>query len=287
MVSPERRRRAVHRCQQRFGASERRACAVLGQYRSTQRHHRKLVPDEEHLRHRLHELARRNTRLGYRKQHAILRREGWVVNRKRVRRIWCQEGLQVRPRRRRRRAGRRAPGHVAPHRPNQVWAMDFQFDDITRGRRIKILNVTDEFTREALAGTVARHLTANDTVTVLEGIAQERGAPTHIRCDNGPEFIAKALQRWCSRRGSRTSHIEPGAPWQNPFVESYNGHLRRELLNLELLDSVLEAQVLIDDWREEYNPYRPHQSLGYLTPAEFARRWRMDNGGRVSQPVDR
>jgi len=209
------------------------------------------------------------------------------VNRKRVRRIWCQEGLQVRTRKRRRRAGRRAPGHVAPSRPNQVWAMDFQFDDITRGRRIKILNVTDEFTREALAGQVARHLTAADTVKVLEQIVTERGAPTHIRCDNGPEFIAKALQRWCLRRGSRTSHIEPGAPWQNPFVESYNGHLRKELLDLELLDSVLEAQVLIDDWREEYNTYRPHQSLRYLTPVEFARRCRMENEGRVSQQVDR
>jgi transposase-like protein len=105
---------------------------------------------------------------------------------------------------------------------------------------------------------------------VLERIVAERGAPTHIRCDNGPEFIAKALQRWCLRRGSRTSHIEPGAPWQNPFVESYNGHLRKELLDLELLDSVLEAQVLIDDWREEYNTYRPHQSLRYLTPVELA-----------------
>jgi len=164
--------------------------------------------------------------------------------------------------------------------------MDFCFDDISRGRRIKILNVTDEFTREALAGTVARHITAKDTVAVLQQVVSERGAPTHIRCDNGPEFIAKALQRWCQRRGSATSHIEPGAPWQNPFVESYNGHLRKELLDLELLDSVLEAQVLIDDWREDYNTYRPHQSLGYLTPAAFARRW-MDNEGRASQQVDR
>jgi len=194
------------------------------------------------------------------------------VNRKRVRRIWRQEGLQVRPRKRRRRAGRRAPGNIAPSRPNQVWAMDFQFDDISRGRRIKILNVTDEFTREVLAGQVARHLTAKDTVAVLEQIVGERGAPMHVRYDNGPEFISKALQRWCRRRGSRTSHIEPGAPWQNSFVESYNGHLRKELLDLELLDSVLEAQVLIDDWREEYNTYRPHQSLRYLTPEEFARR---------------
>jgi putative transposase len=165
--------------------------------------------------------------------------------------------------------------------------MDFCFDNITKGRRIKILNVTDEFTREALAGHVARHLTAADTVAVLEQIVEERGAPNHIRCDNGPEFIARALQRWCARRGSRTSHIEPGAPWQNPFVESYNGHLRKELLDLELLDSVLEAQVLIDDWRDEYNAYRPHQSLGYLTPVEFTRRWRKENEARVSQQVDR
>jgi putative transposase len=164
--------------------------------------------------------------------------------------------------------------------------MDFQFDDITLGRRIKILNLTDEFTREALAGHVARRITAKDTVEVLERIAEERGVPTHIRCDNGPEFISRALQRLCRRTGSRTSHIEPGAPWQNPFVESYNGHLRRELLDLELLNSVLEARVLIDDWRKEYNTYRPHQSLGYLTPAEFARRWRMENEVRVSQQVD-
>jgi putative transposase len=141
------------------------------------------VPDEEHLRRRLHELAKRNKRLGYKKQHAILCREGWKVNRKRVRRIWREEGLQVPARKRRRRRGRRAPGHIAPCRPDQVWAMDFQFDDITRGRRVKILNVTDEFTRESLAGKAARHITAKDTVAVLEEITARRGVPTHIRCD--------------------------------------------------------------------------------------------------------
>ena len=286
-MSPERRRVAVRRLQGRFGASQRRACAVVGQHRSSQRHARTPVPDEEHLRRRLHALAKRNKRLGYKKQHAILCREGWKVNRKRVRRIWREEGLQVPARKRRRRRGRRAPGHIAPCRPDQVWAMDFQFDDITRGRRVKILNVTDEFTRESLAGKAARHITAKDAVAVLEEIAGRRGAPTHIRCDNGPEFISKALHRWCSSKGSETAHIEPGSPWQNPFVESYNGKLRKELLDLELLDSVLEAQVLIDDWREEYNTYRPHQSLGYLTPVEFARRWRKENEVRVSQGVDR
>jgi putative transposase len=165
--------------------------------------------------------------------------------------------------------------------------MDFQYDDITRGRRIKILNVTDEFTRESLAGTVARRITAKDAVVVLDQIVAERGAPQHIRCDNGPEFLAKALTRWCMQRGCKTNHIEPGSPWQNPFVESYNGKLRRELLDLELLDSALEAQVLIDDWRQDYNTYRPHQSLQYLTPVEFARRWREENEDRVSQQVDR
>jgi putative transposase len=123
-------------------------------------------------------------------------------------------------------------------------------------------------------------------VAVLQQVVSERGAPTHIRCDNGPEVIAKALQRWCSRRGWATSHIEPGAPWQIRSWSPTTDHLRKELLDLELLDSVLEAQVLIDDWREDYNTYRPHQSLGYLTPAAFARRW-MDNEGRASQQVDR
>jgi len=287
LVGPERRRKAVCRLQDRFGASQRRACCLVGQYRSTQRHRRSLVPDEEHLRRRLHELSKRNSRLGYKKQHAILCREGWRVNRKRVRRLWRAEGLQVKARKRRRRRGQRAPGHLEASRPDHIWAMDFLFDDISKGRRIKVLNVTDEFTRESLAGQVARSITARDTVAVLQEIVGRRGQPANIRCDNGPEFIADALRRWCAKRGSNTLYIEPGAPWQNPYVESYNDKQRRELLNLELLDSVLEAQVLIDDWREDYNTYRPHQSLGYLTPVEFARRWRKEQEARVSQRVDR
>lgn len=273
--------------EERFGASQRRACAVVGQHRSTQRHRKTHQPSDEALRKRLHELARRNRRLGYKKQHAILCREGWKVNRKRVRRLWCEEGLKVPPRTKRRRRGKRVPGYLEASRPDQVWAIDFVFDDITRGRKIKILNVTDEFTRESLAGEVARHIKATDVITALEQIVERRGAPSNIRCDNGPEFIAKALQRWCSSHGSRTSHIEPGAPWQNPFVESYNGKLRKELLDLELIDTVLEGQVLVDDWRDDYNNYRPHQSLNYLTPREFATRWKKENQARVSQQVDR
>jgi putative transposase len=165
--------------------------------------------------------------------------------------------------------------------------MDFLFDDITRGRKIKVLNVTEEFTRESLAGHVARSITAQGVVGVLEEIVHERGVPQHIRCDNGPEFVSHALRRWCERRGSQTLFIEPGSPWQNAYVESYNDKQRRELLNGEVIDSVLEAQILIDDWRVDYNTYRPHQSLGYLTPTAFARRWRLENEVRVSQKVDR
>jgi len=165
--------------------------------------------------------------------------------------------------------------------------MDFLFDDISRGRKIKVLNITEEFTRESLAGHVARSITAKDVVAVLDQIVASRGAPRFVRCDNGPEFIAEALRRWCERRGSRTIFIEPGSPWQNAYVESYNDKQRRELLNGEVIDSVLEAQILIDDWRLDYNTYRPHQSLAYLTPAEFARRWRLENEPRVSQRVDR
>jgi len=286
-VSPERRRQAVLRLRDRFGASERRACALLGQHRSSQRHRRSLVPDEEHLRRRLRELSNAKPKLGYKKQHEILCREGWKANRKRVRRVWREEGLQVPRRKKRRRRGRRAPGHIQASRPDQVWALDLLFDDISRGRRIKVLNVTDEFTRESLAGEVARSITAKDIVAALEEISEERGAPRNIRCDNGPEFVADALRRWCERQGSATIFIEPGSPWQNPYVESYNGRQRDELWNEELIDSVLEAQVLLDDWRLYYNTYRPHQSLGYLTPCEFARRWRKEHEVRVSQEVDR
>jgi putative transposase len=255
---------------------------VLGQHRSSQRHRRTLVPDEEHLRKRLHELARRDSRLGVNKQHKILCREGWKVNRKRVRRIWRQEGLQVPRRKRRPRRGRHAPGHRAATRPDEVWAMDFLFDDITLGRRIKVLNVTDEFTREALAGFVARSIKSAGVVAVLNEIAERRGAPRFIRCDNGPEFIARVLRAWCDRVGSTTIFIEPGSPWQNAYVESYNGRQRDELWNGELIDSVLEAQLLLDDWRLDYNTYRPHQSLQYLTPVEFARRWQEEHDVHVS-----
>ena len=281
-MSPERRRRVVPHLRRRFGVSERRACVVVDQPRSTQRRRRTLVPDEEYLRKRLKRLASDHPKWGYRKQHTLLCRAGWSINRKRVRRIWREEGLQVLRRKRRRRSGSRAPGHMAASHPNHTWAMDYEFDETAGGRRLKILNVTDEFTREALACVPARSIDARATVAVLAGLSADRGAPVYVRCDNGPEFVGHALKRWCHRYGARTSFIEPGAPWQNAFVESFNGRMREELLNLEVFDSLVEAAVLIEDWRVEYNTYRPHRSLRMLTPAEFAARWNQENEARLS-----
>jgi putative transposase len=281
-VSPDRRRRVVPHLRRRFGASERRACAVVGQHRSTQRRRRTLVPDAEHLRKKLRALATDHPRWGYRKQHTLLCREGWSINRKRVRRIWREEGLQVRRRKRRRRKASKTPGHLAASQPNNTWAMDYQFDETAGGRRLKILNVTDEFTREALASEVGRSIDAKTTVKVLAELVGTRGAPRYVRCDNGPEFVSDALKRWCVGSGATTSFIDPGAPWQNAFVESFNGRMREELLNLEVFDSLYEAKVLIEDWRVEYNDYRPHRSLRMLTPSEFAARWKEENEPRLS-----
>ena len=236
------------------------------------------MADEAQLRARLQLLARRHPRYGYRRIHVLLAREGWACNRKRVQRLWRDEGLHVPKRIRRRRKAPRTPGSATAAHPDHIWALDFVFDETVEGRPIKVLNITDEFTRQALACVAARTIDADRTVSVFEELVEKREVtPRSIRCDNGPELISAALQDWCRFNGVTTSYIEPGAPWQNAYVESFNGKLRDELLNLESFDSLFEAQVLIEDWRQEYNHYRPHQSLRYLTPAEFARRWHAEH----------
>ncbi len=232
------------------------------------------APDEALLRKRLHLLARRHPRYGYRRVRVLLQREGWRCNRRRVQRLWREEGLHVPQRKRRRKKAPRTPGTLTACRPDQVWALDYLFDATADGRPIKILNITDEYTREALACHAARSINADQTISVLERLVETRGrAVSHIRCDNGPGLVAETLKEWCRYAGTSLNYIEPGAPWQNPYVESFNGHLRRELLELESFNSLYEAQILIEDWRREYNHYRPHQSLGYQTPAAFARDW--------------
>lgn len=207
-----------------FRVSERFACRVVGQHRSTQRHATKVVDIEEaKLRRRLREIAAEHIRWGRRMAYRLLRREGWLVNHKRVHRLWREEGLQ-RPTPRRQKRARPADGSVHRHQaehPHQIWAMDFQFDGTADGRRLKFLNVIDEHSRLCLAIRVDRRCKAKDVVAVLEELTSVYPAPTFIRSDNGPEFIAHALRKWCQNSGTSTAYIEPGAPWQNGFAESY------------------------------------------------------------------
>ncbi len=260
----------------RLGVSERWACQVVGQHRSTQRRELKVAADDAPLRAALREIAALRPRWGYRRAHARLLELGWAVNCKRVQRLWREEGLRVPPRvRKRQRLGESTvpADRLRAEHPDHVWAIDFQFDQAVNGRAIKLLNVVDEFTREALAMEVATSITADDTVRIPDRLARERGAPIHVRCDNGPELTAHALRDWCRFSTTETVFIEPGAPWQNPFVESFNGRVRDELLNVEQFSCLAEARVLVADWREDYNHHRPHSALAMKAPATFAASW--------------
>jgi putative transposase len=273
-VSPTRRRSAVRHVTHRLvGVSERRACGVLGQARSTQRYRRQIKGDEAALVKAMHELVRRHPRFGYRRIHALLGREGWRVNRKRVHRLWQQEKLKVpQKQRKKRRLGSSEAGIVrqrAEHK-DDVWAWDFIHDRDERGRPLKWLSIVDEFTRECLALEVARSIKAVDAVEIVSQVMLIRGVPGHLRSDNGPEFIAAALRRFVAAAGVATLYIEPGSPWENGYAESFHGRLRDELLNAELFADLTEAKALAARWRNEYNHRRPHSSLGYRTPAEYA-----------------
>lgn len=222
---------------------------------------------------RVRELAREHPRYGYRRITALLKREGWSVNRKRVHRLWRREGLKVpQVQRKRRRLGSSENGCVRhrAERPNQVWSYDFVMDQTADGRRLKVLPIVDEYTRECLTIEVERSMTARDVVSTLEYLFEVRGVPEHIRSDNGPEFIAEAVRGWLAHHGAKTLYIEPGSPWENAYSETFNSRLRDELLDRELFETLKEAKVIIEDHRLEYNYRRPHSSLGYQTPAEFA-----------------
>ncbi len=198
-----------------------------------------------------------------------------MVNDKRIQRLWRQEGLKVPYRKRKkphRGIGTRV-GAMCPIAPNALWAMDFQFDTTADGRTLKLLNIVDEYTRECPAIVVDRSIDADKVVATLDRLALERGTPAFVRFDNGPEFIAAAVADWCRFNGVTTVFIDPGSPWQNAWIESFNGRLRDELLNGWQFDSLLEAQVLIEDWRIDYNVHRPHSAHGELTPSEFAQAW--------------
>ncbi|MCP4855060.1 MAG: IS3 family transposase, partial [Fuerstiella sp.] len=276
LLSPLKRRRTVEHVRNTLGhgrVSERRACRVLGQSRSTQRRQAHVPEDEPRLVRRMTELATSYGRYGYRRITTMLRREGWIVNHKRIERLWRREGLKVpqkQPKRRRLWLNDGSCVRLRLAYRDHVWTYDFVFSRTHDGRPLRMLTMLDEFTRECLAIDVSRRLTSEDVVERLSDLFVTRGTPKYIRSDNGPEFTAGRVRTWLDRVGVRTLFIEPGSPWENGFIESFNGKLRDELLNVELFDSLLEARVLTERWRRHYNVVRPHSSLGYRPPAPEA-----------------
>lgn len=274
MTSPASRRAAVAHAVNVLKVSQRRACRAMGQWRSTQRYQPRVRDDEGALVARMVHLAAAHPRYGYRRVAALLRQDGWRVNAKRVHRLWVRHGLKVPKKQRKKRAsgcGGNGIGCRSAQHPDHVWCYDFLFDQTIDGRRLKLLCVEDEFTRECLLIRVERSLPAELVVASLASLVQRRGAaPRYLRSDNGGEFVARAVQDWLADAGAATLYIAPGSPWQNGFVESFHGRLRDELLDREALGSLAEAKLIVEDWRRSYNEQRPHSSLGYQTPAAFA-----------------
>lgn len=289
MVSPARKREAVRHLEVKLEVSQRRACRVIAQPRSTQRYEARRPGADAKLAAELRRFAAKHPRAGYRRAAAHLRRRGQKVNQKRVARLWRQEGLRVPQRVRKKRrlgSGANSTQRRSATRINEVWCYDFVFDQTEDGKRLKWLPICDEYTRESVALEVERRMEAKDVVRVLETAVAQRGAPAYIRSDNGPEFVAKAVREWIAQRGFATLYIEPGSPWQNAYSESFNSRLRDELLNVESFATVAEAKVLGKDYRHTYNEMRPHSSLGYQTPAEFARCCLLADSAPLHQPKD-
>lgn len=255
--------------QERLSVSERKACKVLGQYRSVQRHQAKPREDEALLTQAVIFLATKYGRYGYRRITALLRQDGWRVNHKRVERIWRREGLKVPQKQPKRERLWFNDGSCIRKRPeyrNHVWAYDFVMDRTHNGKRFRMLTIIDEYTRECLAIKVGRKLNSTDVVDTLLDLFVMHGVPDYIRSDNGSEFTARLVREWLKRLKVKTLFIEPGSPWENGYNESFNGKLRDELLNGEIFYTLKEAQILIEQWRKEYNTVRPHSSLGYKPP---------------------
>ncbi|WP_157004570.1 MULTISPECIES: IS3 family transposase [Brevundimonas] len=273
LLSPSRRRACIDKVRAELKVSERRACAVLRQHRSTQRKTPRGRADEAALTADITALAATYGRYGYRRITALLHQAGWSVNAKRVQRIWRREGLKVpqkQPKRGRLWLNDGSCVRLRAERPNHVWSYDFVEDRTQDGRKFRMLCVIDEFTREALAIRVKRKLNSTDVLETLADLMILRGPPAYVRSDNGPEFIATALREWIAAVGSQTAYIEPGSPWENGYCESFNSKLRDELLNGETFFSLAEAQVLIEAWRRHFNTMRPHSALKYRPPAPEA-----------------
>jgi putative transposase len=277
----------VERVVAELGVPERRACRVLGQHRSTQRKPPSAPDDEAALTADIIALATRYGRYGYRRITALLRQAGWRVNRKRVERLWRREGLKVpqkQPKKGRLWLGDGSCLRLRPEHPNHVWSYDFVEDRTHDGRKYRMLNIIDEFTRECLAIRVGRKLNSVDVVDLLSDLFILRGVPGHIRSDNGPEFIAKAVRAWIAAVGATAAYIEPGSPWENGYCESFNSKFRDELLDGEVFYSLAEAKVVIESWRQHYNSNRPHSALGYRPPAPEVVLWPTSSATRAVVP---
>jgi putative transposase len=255
---------------QRYGVSERHACSALGVHRSSVRYPPKRADDEEAISHDIIRLAQKYGRYGYRRITALLQAEGWRINHKRVERIWREQGLKVpkkQPKRKRLYLNDGSCIRLRPLYRNHVWSYDFVADRLSSGKKIRMLTVIDEYSRECLAIRVDYQLKSDDVIDVLSTLFLTKGLPEYIRSDNGSEFTSHILQKWLKDLDVKTAYIEPGSPWENGFNERFNGSLRDECLNLEYFHTLKEARVIIEQWVNEYNHIRPHSSLGYRPPS--------------------
>jgi len=263
------------------GISERRACELIGLSRTVLHYQRCESQSNAGLRGRILALAEQRRRFGYRRIHVLLRREGQAVNVKRVHRLYCQERLQVKQRRRRRGVAVERRPLLVPERPNQVWSMDFVSDALETGRRLKCLTIVDDFTKEAVDIVVDHGISGRYVARVLDRAVQFRGLPRAIRTDQGPEFTGKALDQWAYERGVELRMIQAGKPTQNAYIESFNGKFRDECLNEHWFRTLAEAREIVGRWRLDYNQGRPHSAIEYQTPAEFAAAWRARHAGHA------
>jgi len=268
VVTPEAKRNAIKHLQESFGQSLRKLCILIGLNRSSW--HYKSKPDRNaHIRERLRELANERKRWGYRRLHYLLRREGILINHKRTERLYREENLMLRVKRRRKVASETRVAPPAPERRNQCWAMDFMSDNLHHGRRFRVLNVVDSYSRDFLGFEVDTSITGKRVCGVLDRLVWFNGMPEMITVDNGPEFIGKALDAWAYHHGVKLVFNRPGKPVDNTYIESFNGRLRDECLNMNWFMSLDHAREVIGDWRDDYQSIRPHSGLGRLTPDEF------------------
>jgi len=270
-----------------LGVSQRKACRVLGQFRSTQRYVPKQPEKDKPVLQDILVLHVKHPRYGYRRITILLREKGWWINFKRVYRLWCQEGLKIRKSQQKKRypgGSENACHRKRPEYYNHIWSYDFLSERLENGRLVKLLVVIDEYTRECLALDVNRKIQGPDVVEVLRYLFAVRGEPAYIRSDNGPEFVSHTVQKWLQAVQVQTLFVAPGSPWENGYVESFNSKLRDELLNRELFLHIDELRYVADRWRMDYNHYRPHSSLQYMAPAAFAARC-LEHGSASLRPA--